>query len=376
MKPVLAPGAVLGVIALVMVGGAIYVAERVRAGALAVDGTASSSYPLKIQAIDDVAVTLDPRDAPHLLETELIGLRWEGGEARLGPVLASSEVAVTRRIDRLSGEMPEPGVGARLEGNPYGDDPGTGLDIDFEDITYPGPLGPTDAWFIPGDRDTWAVLVHGRGSDRDETLRLLRPIVDAGMPALSIRYRNDPDSPSDGGIARFGQSEWQDLAAAIELARERGAQRVVIAGVSMGGAIALAYSEEGPAEPALAGLILDAPVLDLSATIESRGRDVLGPLAGFGLLGFGREIAARRHNIDWSQIDYLSRAEEFDVPILLFHDRDDTLVPIDASDALAAWRPDLVRYEVTEGGGHARSWNVDPSRYERAVAEFLSATTK
>jgi fermentation-respiration switch protein FrsA (DUF1100 family) len=57
--------------------------------------------------------------------------------------------------------------------------------------------------------------------------------------------------------------------------------------------------------------------------------------------------------------------------VLLFHGDDDTIVPIASSEAFAARRPDLVRYEKVPGATHVRAWNVDRARYEAAVREFL-----
>lgn len=72
---------------------------------------------------------------------------------------------------------------------------------------------------MPGDDDTWAILVHGRGAARDEALRSLAVVADLGLPALVISYRNDGIGPAtDDGVGHFGAEEWHDLDAATTYA--------------------------------------------------------------------------------------------------------------------------------------------------------------
>ena len=82
-------------------------------------------------------------------------------------------------------------------------------------------------------------------------------------------------------------------------------------------------------------------------------------------------LATLRFGIDWNRVDYLSRAQSLNVPILLFHGDDDPTVPVATSDALAGLRPDLVTYHRVSGAGHVRSWNSDPAAYEEAVRDFV-----
>jgi fermentation-respiration switch protein FrsA (DUF1100 family) len=90
------------------------------------------------------------------------------------------------------------------------------------------------------------------------------------------------------------------------------------------------------------------------------------------LTGWAKALATLRFGVDWGVLDQVGRADEFSVPVLLFHGEDDDTVPIDTSDQFAEARPDLVRYEVFAGAAHVQSWNVDPLRYEAALREFLT----
>jgi hypothetical protein len=114
-------------------------------------------------------------------------------------------------------------------------------------------------------------------------------------------------------------------------------------------------------------------MLDFGATIDLDARQ--RGLPGF-LTTLAKRIAGFRFDIGWSDLNYLSRADELAVPVLLFHGEADETVPVKTSDALAESRPDIVTYERVEGAGHVRSWNVDPEAYEAAVRDFLALATR
>jgi fermentation-respiration switch protein FrsA (DUF1100 family) len=109
-------------------------------------------------------------------------------------------------------------------------------------------------------------------------------------------------------------------------------------------------------------------MLDFNATIDL-GAHMMGLPS---VLCFpGKLLAGIRFNIDWRNLDYLSRANELRVPILLFHGDADTIVPVETSDALARARPDIVKYHRIPDATHIRSWNMNPLAYEKAARDFL-----
>ena len=109
-------------------------------------------------------------------------------------------------------------------------------------------------------------------------------------------------------------------------------------------------------------------MLDFGAAVDQGARRRNAPAL---LRATGRRLAGYRFDIDWGELNYLSRADKLRVPILLFHGDDDDRVPVETSDALAEARPDIVNYVRTSGAGHVRSWNMDPDAYTAAVREFL-----
>ncbi len=216
------------------------------------------------------------------------------------------------------------------------------------------------------------IFVHGRGATRRTALRVLPTVTHLGFPSLDITYRNDLGLPRRAdGIYNLGATEWVDLDAAARWALGHGADRLVLVGWSMGGEIVSQFMHSSPLEDRVAGLILDAPMLNWDATI-SLGGDRAG-VPGF-MTWVGEEISSHRIGIDFSAVDPVKRAHEFHVPILLFHGTADTTVPIASSRAFATALPRLVAF-VQTGAGHVESWNVGPRRYDAAVRSFLASLT-
>jgi len=229
---------------------------------------------------------------------------------------------------------------------------------------------------VPGTSTTWAVLVHGWRATRTEPLRALGPVLDAGMPALVISYRNDEGAPEDpSGFYRFGATEWRDLDSAVGYALGHGARHVVLFGFSMGGGIAAAFLEHSAHADAVTALVLDAPLLDFQRTVDhgasQRRLPVLGgPIPG-PLTWTAKTIAGWRYDIGWESIDYLD-GDWLHVPALVFHGTADPRVPVAASDAFTASYPRLVQQVRVDGAAHVESWNADPARYASHLSAFLT----
>ncbi|MGE5596413.1 MAG: alpha/beta hydrolase [Hyphomicrobiales bacterium] len=302
---------------------------------------------------------------PGIAAGGVMGLAWDGGYGRAGRVAESGRGWVTREFEPVIGAL-EGTVPGRLDSFAFPVDPLTAHGFPFEAIALEGELCGLPAWYIPGDRQTWAIFVHGKGAWRGESLRALPVVRELGMPALAITYRGDEGLASDpSGWYGYGTTEWRDLECAVRHARDGGAEDVVVFGYSMGGAIALSFVRNSELAGMAAGLVLDAPLLDLQATVRWQMRRYPGLFAAALLR------AARLAGIDWRQFDSLPDADRLRCPILLFHGGADPDVPVATSDALAEARPDLVRYVRVAGAGHVLSWNSDPAAYEAALRELL-----
>jgi uncharacterized protein len=347
------------VAALVAVGW--YYADEV----LRVEVATDPVYEIEVLDVAAGAVTLE--NAGDADRPGYWGLQGSDWYARVGPVVSVDERTVTRAYEPAP-DVPVAGDPVRIDGYAYPVEPKGVFAFEVEEVVLPGPLGDYPALHVPGERGTWVVFVHGRGARRSEAFRMLPTVVEHGYPSLVISYRNDDGAPpAPDGRYGMGWTEWEDVAAAVDWAVGQGARDVVLAGFSMGGAIVGNYERLVDDAP-VRGLILDAPVADWSPVLRAAARERGVPTA---LTPLAEMMVNLRTGLRWNQLRYLPRAEELDVPILLFHGDADRTVPVETSDALAAARPDLVTYVRVAGAGHVQAWNVDRETYEASVIEFL-----
>jgi pimeloyl-ACP methyl ester carboxylesterase len=124
-------------------------------------------------------------------------------------------------------------------------------------------------------------------------------------------------------------------------------------------------------------LVLDAPVVDWRMVLDHHARinRLPRPVGRLGLAMLGHRTARRVVGVDGPvdlrRMDWVTRAAELRLPVLLVHSEDDEFVPCGPSRRLAEARPDLVTYVPFTGARHTKEWNVDPDRWEREVARFL-----
>jgi alpha-beta hydrolase superfamily lysophospholipase len=319
------------------------------------------------------------------------GLWWgERGQnhARLGDVLHADEDLVVRAL--LAVDRGDLAAGpARWNQYYFSGTPDDALSLAHEDVELATDVGPMPAWYVPAaaaDRDgsaAWAVLVHGRGATREECLRAIPVAHRLGMDVLVPSYRNDVDAPSDpSGRYHLGDSEWRDVEAAVLWAVERGAREVVLFGWSMGGAIVLQAATRSWLADRVRAVVLDGPVVDWHAVLDHQSTLNRVPArvtrVGHTMMRhpLGRRLVGLRHPLDLRRLDWVTRAAELRLPVLVVHSDGDEFVPNAASLALGRARPDVVRVEPWAQGRHTKEWNTDPERWERVVGEFVAAALR
>lgn len=373
--------ALLAVVAVALVflgGGGWYFAGQIRADGLTVESSAPT-YDLTVVGVRAGMVTL--REAPGYGHNSALrrgteyGMRWPGGSGVLRAVPATADDgAVVRPLTVTSGTAPGVDTRAELLRDVF-NHPASAYHRPVRDVQIACAGGTCPAWFMPGTATTWAVLVHGKGATRTEPLRALGAVLQVGMPALVISYRNDPGAPRDpSGLYRYGASEWRDLDLAVRYALDHGAKHVVLVGFSMGGGIVASFLEHSSHTAPVTGLVLDAPMLDFRRTVDFGASQRRLPLIGTPiprpLTWTAETLAGLRYDIDWKGINYLS-GRWLRVPTLLFHGTADKTVPIATSDSLARAHPDLVHEVRFQGATHVGAWNADPARYTTILASFL-----
>lgn len=260
------------------------------------------------------------------------------------------------------------GAKGRVDVDAFPEDPTVAFGLGYDEVRAPGELGPLPAWLVDGRRSTWVIIVHGKGTDRrSQALRMIPTLVESGYPVLVVTYRNDEGAPADPtGLRSWGLKEWRDLDAAVGLAEREGAQGYILIGHDLGAEVVSMFLNESDRVGNVRGVIFDSPILDLEGALDYGA----GPVVSF-VRELGQQLARVRFDMEWSELDQVARADEFDVPILALHGARDEIAPIVFTEAFAAARPDLVRFVRFEQGGHGDLWNVDHARYEGEVMSFL-----
>jgi pimeloyl-ACP methyl ester carboxylesterase len=324
-------------------------------------------YPLEVRGFDGDLVTLTRTE-----DTELdvpFSLLWPTGHARLGAVVRLERATVVRHVDEITRGTLRAGMRATTSSAVFDGDPRTARGLDFDEVTVPGELGPLPAWLVPGTSSTWVIAVHGRGGTRAEALRALPTLAGFGFPTLVMTYRNDEGAPpSPDRRYHLGATEWRDVAAAIRYARSQGASDVILYGWSMGGAATMMTLRHAPEAAAVRALVMDCPALDWTTTLRFNGRrrNLPPPLIWAAL-----RLVEQRLGTPLAELNQVRHVGSLRIPTLVFSDGDDLVVDPEPTRLFARLRPDRVRLVETSGGGHTRSWNVDPGRYESELTDFL-----
>ncbi|MCP2636885.1 lysophospholipase [Microbacterium sp. HD4P20] len=335
----------------------------------------------RILSLDTVAQTITLSRTP---DTELPGRYglFTTGTAdyvKLGSVLSESDGSVTRKLLTHVGSDARLAPDAAFSGW-YFDRPEQ-LHLPFSPELIGSSVGPCPAWLFPaGDGDVWVIQVHGRGTNRAECLRAVPLFHSLGITSLVVSYRNDGEAPrSRTGAYTLGATEWRDVDAAVGFARRRGARRIVVMGWSMGGAIALQLSLNSAHADAIAGLILESPVVDWRIVLEYQARAQRVPQLVSGLaIGalkseWASPVTRTGGAIPFDRLDIVARAAELRHPLLILHSDDDGFVPSDASHDLLVARPDLVELQVFHVARHTKLWNYDQERWSESIRSWLVA---
>lgn len=301
------------------------------------------------------------------------GIREDG--STMGIFGAPSELNAetktsSRPLQEPHGELPKVNERISLQGNIWTTNPKEAFGIEYNTVSYPGPLGNMSAWQVPAENNkNWVIGVHGVGAPLSELLRFIKPLHNMGSNVLAINYRNDAGNPaSPDGYNHLGDTEWQDVQAAVQYAERQGAEDISLLGLSLGGSIVENYLRRAPQEETarIGRVVLDSPVVDWEDFVAYR-------LKSQGYPGFlaipGKTLAYLRAGIDLKKVS--TPPGSLRQKTLIIHNSDDRTVPYGPSKKLAEAQPDLATFYNFERGGHTRAWNHDPQRYEEILTTFL-----
>jgi pimeloyl-ACP methyl ester carboxylesterase len=256
------------------------------------------------------------------------------------------------------------------------------LGLHFQATEFPvrdehNPQGPAlkiAAWWIPhpAAMGKCVVLIHGYGDAKVGAIAWAPMWHALGYHILAIDLRAHGES--DGTQTTAGFFERHDLNQALDqlrAARPADTRRLVLFGVSLGAAVALAAADS---RDDIAAMILECPYTQYShavlahARVQNMPATFLVPL----VLPLAQKLSGANFDVV-KPIDLIPRAK---CPILLISATDDPFAP--PEDLLALERAIADRHDPSSAfwkvfAGHVQSMTPDPDSYRGRVQEFLAS---
>jgi len=239
------------------------------------------------------------------------------------------------------------------------------------------------------DPYTAILLLHGWSGSSAPDLVEFGPFLRRTAGVLGLDFRGH--GGSDASPTTFGLREVEDVAGALAWLGERGIERVVLIGSSMGGITALASvavlgdgslpSADAdaaapalvapPRRPRIVAVVADSVPPEIAVAIGSRLRGPARRLVAGRLL----DATARQLGGDPRETEPIRVIGLMDgLPLMLISGEADTTVAIADARRLAAAAPAGTIHLVIPGAEHGRSHATDPATYESAVTDFIRDT--
>lgn len=258
---------------------------------------------------------------------------------------------------------------AALNANPM-----TAKNLAYTDVAFPSADGAreTHGWWIPaGDSTRTVVLSHGFGANREEYWVPMYDLADMlhGLRYNVLMFDYGYADPVHRTPATGGRLESQQLIGALQYARERGTQELVVWGFSMGAGTALqAALHTGLID----GMILDSTFVPSSATLAHNLKPfkVLPQIVSVDLVRLFLPL--------WSgtYLDQIPAKEvestSYDFPLLLIHGTADAKAPYDISERIASsQRNPASQLWIVPNAIHEMIFRTHPQEYVARTTAFL-----
>ncbi|WP_058763780.1 alpha/beta hydrolase [Exiguobacterium chiriqhucha] len=243
------------------------------------------------------------------------------------------------------------------------------LGVKYENITIESEdQQDLYGWWIPHPTPrATIVFAHGYGKNREQSDLPLKELIpefhEQGYQFLTFDFRGS--GISEGDRVTVGAKEQSDLATAIAYAKERSDGPIVLYGVSMGAATALATADETD----VAAVIADSPFSDLRGYLETN-LPVWSDLPNFPFTPVIMTVTPWFTGLDADVVKPIDDMAQIEAPVLLIHSQGDDAIPVSESEQLAKAGEDVELW-VTENDGHVQSHRSFQTEYRQTVFEFL-----
>lgn len=206
-------------------------------------------------------------------------------------------------------------------------------------------------WLTDAPPRAAVVLVHGFSASTEDpnVCAVAGSLYDDGIDVVAYDARGHGGS---GGASTLGDLERHDVAAAVDVARER-TDRVVLVGASMGAIAVLRYAADDGASELTGVVTVSCPS---QWKLPRNARGVFA--AALTRTPMGRAVAARWMRVQvaprWTNPEApIALVPRIKVPLAFVHGADDRFVPASAARDLHAAAHEPRRLDVVDRMGHA-----------------------
>jgi pimeloyl-ACP methyl ester carboxylesterase len=208
-------------------------------------------------------------------------------------------------------------------------------------VVIPGEGITLRGWMFPAVNPRGTVIfLHGRNGDRADGVMVAERLVPEGWDVLV--YDERAHGESGGEYSTFGYWERRDLSRVIDYLH---ADRVVVMGVSLGGAVAIQGAAD---DPRIAEVISVSAFASMREVVRDRVPAFLAPLSLPP--AFHEAEALARMEVDGA--DTVAAARRVRVPTLLLHGAVDRVVPPAQAREIEAALAGPKALWLIDGAGH------------------------
>ena len=225
---------------------------------------------------------------------------------------------------------------------------------------------------LPVDVGSQAVvLCHGMDSHKEseKLVKLGRQLAQRGIAAL--RFDFSYVGESSGKYEELTcRGEVEDLAAAYDLLKLRGFERIALFGSSLGGTVALLFAGREPALKAVATLAAPLHPERLPQRLLPGQEIAAWRQRGYGIYN-GRRLNTTLFD-DFETLDMPKQVEAINCPVLILHGDQDEIVPVEEAQELHDRLPGPKRITILAGADHRLSNPLDMDRAINEALEWLA----
>lgn len=263
-----------------------------------------------------------------------------------------------------------------LSSNPY-----HAKQLPYENFIYSSSSGAStvEAWYIPAYSTTigkpsskTVVLSHGYGANREESWV---PMYDIAELLNQLNYNVimfDYGYASKNNLypATWGAEEQHQLKATIQLAKQKGAEQIIVWGFSMGAGTAL---QAALTDPDIDALILDSLFVPSPDTLYTNLQQIVD-VPKYPTTWIMTKVLPiwTQHYFD-SEPSQNILQHQYDIPLLIIHGNMDDKADFNIAKQIFMQQTDeRSQFWLIENGFHELLFRKNPNEYMSYVTQFLA----